>query len=106
VLKFEVSDSTAMKRLAGRQTCSVCGAIYNLYRRPPREKDVCDACGGPLFQRADDKEEVILRRLEVYRRRTQPIEQHYAHQGKLKTVDAEASPYAVLEEILKTVGAG
>jgi adenylate kinase len=104
VLKFEVSDQTAIKRLAGRQTCSVCGAIYNLNRKPPKMKDVCDVCGGALFQRADDQENVILHRLRVYRQRTQPIEEYYRRQGKLVSVDAEASLQAVFTEIMGIVG--
>jgi len=103
VIKFEVSDQTAMKRLSGRQTCSVCGAIYNLYQRPPKRKDVCDICGGTLFQRADDQEDVIRNRLQVYRQRTQPIEQYYQRQQKLRPVDGEANPYGVLQEILAIV---
>lgn len=99
VLKFEVSDQTAIKRLAGRQTCSVCGAIYNLLRKPSKRKDVCDVCGGALFQRADDQEDVIRHRLKVYRQRTQPIEEHYRREGKLMPVDAEGNPDAVFEEI-------
>ena len=104
VLKFELSEQTAMKRLSGRQTCSVCGALFNLYGKPPKKKDVCDVCGGALFQRADDKEEVIRNRLEVYRDRTRPIEEYYDHQGKLTRIDGEPNPYVVLEEILKVLG--
>jgi adenylate kinase len=106
VIKFQVSDPTAMKRLSGRQTCSVCGAIYNIYQKPPRKKDVCDICGGALFQRADDKEEVIKKRLQVYGQRTQPIEEYYRRQRKLRPVDGETNPYGVLQEILAVVRPG
>ncbi len=106
VIKFQVSDRTAMKRLSGRQTCSVCGAIYNIYQKPPRKKDVCDICGGALFQRADDKEDVVKNRLMVYRQRTQPIEEYYRRQGKLRPVDGETNPYGVVEEILAVIRPG
>jgi adenylate kinase len=106
VIKFELSDRTAMKRLAGRQTCSVCGAIFNLYQKPPKKKDVCDICGGALFQRADDKEDVIQNRLMVYRQLTQPIEEYYRQKKKLVSVDGEANPYTVLKQILTIVGMG
>lgn len=100
VFKLEISNQTALKRLAGRQTCSVCGAIYNIFKKPPQKKDVCDACGGALLQRADDTEEVIRNRLEVYRQNSQAIEEYYTHQGKLRSVDAEASTSEVLKRIL------
>jgi adenylate kinase len=106
VIKFQVSDRTATKRLSGRQTCSVCGAIYNIYQKPPRKKDVCDICGGALFQRADDKEEVVQNRLRVYRQRTQPIEEYYQRQRKLRPVDGETTPYGVADEILAVIRSG
>jgi adenylate kinase len=100
VFNLEISNQTALKRLAGRQTCSVCGAIYNIFKKPPKKKDLCDACGGVLLQRADDTEEVIRNRLEVYRQNSQRIEEYYAHQGKLRSVDAEASSSQVFKQIL------
>jgi adenylate kinase len=106
VIKLQVSDQTATKRLSGRQTCSVCGAVYNIYQRPPRQKGVCDICGGALVQRADDKEEVVQNRLRVYRQQTQPIEEYYQRQRKLRPVDGEATPSAVVEEILAVIRRG
>ncbi len=105
VLKFEISDQTAVRRLAGRRTCSVCGAIYNLHGKPPRKEDVCDICGGKLFQRPDDKEEVIYHRLGVYRRTTQPIEEYYGRQRKLASVNAESNPRTVLSQVLHAIQA-
>jgi adenylate kinase len=104
VFKLEISDQTALRRLAGRQTCSVCGAIYNIFKKPPQKKDVCDVCGGALLQRADDTEEVIRNRLEVYRQNSQAIEGYYTHQGKLRQVDAEASTSEVVRRILSILG--
>jgi len=104
VLKFEVSVDCAMKRLGGRRICSVCGADFNLYTKPPLRKNVCDICGGKLFQRADDQEEVILNRLKVYREETLPVEEHYNHQGKLIRINSEPDPDTVLKKILKVLG--
>jgi adenylate kinase len=100
VFNLEISNQTALKRLAGRQTCSVCGAIYNIFKKPPEKKDVCDACGGALLQRADDTEEVIRNRLEIYRQNSQQIEEYYMHQEKLRSVDAEVSSSEVFKQIL------
>ncbi|MCK4404369.1 MAG: adenylate kinase [candidate division Zixibacteria bacterium] len=102
-LKFKVSDQCALKRLGGRRICSVCGADFNLYTKPPRKKNVCDICGGRLFQRADDKEEVISKRLKVYRKQILPIEKYYNHQGKLIRINSEPNPDVVLKEILKVL---
>ena len=102
-LKFEVSDQCALKRLGGRRICSVCGADFNLYTRPPQKRNVCDICGGKLFQRPDDKEEVISKRLKVYREQTLPIEKYYNHQGKLIRINSEPNPDVVLKEILKVL---
>jgi adenylate kinase len=103
VLKFEVADGCALRRLAGRRICSVCGADFNLYTRPPQKENVCDICGGKLFQRADDKEEVILNRLKVYREETLPLEEYYNHKEKLIRINSEPAPDLVLTDILKVL---
>lgn len=105
-LKFEVSDQCALKRLGGRRICSACGADFNLYTKPPQKEGVCDLCGGKLFQRADDKEEVIFNRLKVYGEQTLPIEEYYNHQGKLIRINSEPDQDTVLKQILKMLGSG
>ncbi|KPK99922.1 MAG: adenylate kinase [candidate division Zixibacteria bacterium SM23_73_3] len=105
-LKFEVSDECALERLGGRRICSVCDADFNLYTKPPKKENVCDICGGKLFQRADDKEEVISNRVKVYREQTLPIEEYYNHQGKLIRINSEPNPNVVLKEILKVLEVG
>ena len=88
VLKFEIDDEIAVARLAGRRTCSHCERTYNVELKPPREEGVCDACGGALFQREDDREETVRHRIEVYHRETEPLEKFYWERGLLRTVDA------------------
>lgn len=104
-LKFEVSEQTVIRRLGGRRICSACGADFNLYTKPPEKVNTCDLCGGKLFQREDDKEEVITKRLEVYREQTLPIEKYYDGQGKLIRLDAEPEPEVVLKEVLRMLEA-
>ena len=104
-LKFEVSEQTVIRRVGGRRICSACGADFNLYTKPPEKVNTCDLCGGKLFQRADDKEEVITKRLEVYREQTLPIEKYYDGQGKLIRLDAEPEPEVVLKEVLRMLEA-
>jgi len=101
---FAVSAEKLLRRLTGRWTCSVGGEIYNVYDAPPRVPGICDADGGKLVQRADDRPEVVKERLEAYERQTKPLAEYYRRQGVLETVDAAASVDEVgraLGEILK-----
>lgn len=99
VIDFVVDDQELINRLTGRYTCSDCGAMYHATSRPPKEKGVCDGCGGALYQREDDKEETIKKRLEVYQNETAPLKEFYQKQGNLKT----AQGYGSVEEIFSRV---
>ncbi len=88
VLKFRIPDDVTVARLAGRRTCDRCERTYNVQLKPPRREGVCDACGGRLIQRSDDREETIRHRLEIYHRETEPVEQFYWKRGLLREVDA------------------
>ena len=81
-LELSIENSEIIKRLSGRRTCRGCGKVF------PGNLDKCDACGGELYQRDDDKEEVIARRLEVYAEQTAPIIAFYRHEGLLITIPA------------------
>jgi adenylate kinase len=82
VLELSIENSEIITRLSGRRTCRGCGKVF------PGNLDKCDACGGELYQRDDDKEEVIARRLEVYAEQTAPIIAFYRHEGLLITIPA------------------
>jgi adenylate kinase len=90
-LAFRVDDELAVKRLAGRRTCSVCQRSYNVVFHPPRRPGRCDACGGELVQREDDREEIVRRRIEVYHRQTEPLLGFYRDRGLLREVDGEGT---------------
>jgi adenylate kinase len=81
-LELSIENSEIIKRLSGRRTCRGCGKVF------PGDLDKCDACSGELYQRDDDKEEVIARRLEVYAEQTAPIIAFYRHEGLLITIPA------------------
>jgi adenylate kinase len=87
-LKFRIPDDVTIARLAGRRTCTRCERTYNVEVKPPKLEGLCDSCGGVLVQRADDREETIRHRLEVYHRDTEPLEQFYRDRGLLRAVDA------------------
>jgi len=83
-VSVDVPFEDLMKRLTGRRTCKNCGQMYNIFFTPPAKEGVCDKCGGELFQRDDDKEETIKKRLEVYENQTAPLIDYYGGKGILK----------------------
>ncbi len=88
VLLLDVRHSTLMERLAGRRICPKCGTVYNVHSMAPGATG-CSKDGAELFQRPDDKEAVIGKRLEVYEQQTRPLVQHYAKLNLLRTVAGE-----------------
>jgi adenylate kinase len=99
VINLKVSDNEIAKRSASRRVCKSCGTIYNLQVNPPKVDGKCDACGGELVQREDDKEEVVRKRLKVYSDQTKPLLKFYAKRKLLKDVDGSRS----IEEVQNAV---
>jgi adenylate kinase len=100
-LYMEASLDVVLPRLTGRRVCKKCGALYHLTNMPSKKAGICDACGGDLYQRADDNEETIKKRMTVYNESTKPIIDHYKAQGKLKTINADGGADKVKSELLK-----
>lgn len=88
VILLDVDDETVVKRLSGRRMCRGCGRIFNVSYKPSSKGDICDSCGGDLYQRDDDHESVIRNRLDVYHRQTAPLVTYYLDRGQLHRVDA------------------
>jgi adenylate kinase len=101
VIYFAVPETVLVGRLAGRRTCSKCGAIWHLENRPTKKAGVCDQCGGELVQRSDDRPEAIGKRIEVYRSQTAPLLAYYRDRRVLREIDASRSPDLVFQELLK-----
>ena len=105
VISLEVDTEALVARLTGRRTCSSCGKGYHVDFDPPSKEGVCDACGGNLVQRDDDREETIRKRLEVYREQTAPLVDYYLRGGLLAEVDGMAGIDEVGRQILSVLGA-
>lgn len=98
VIDIEVSEEELIRRLTGRRTCKCCGRIYHLIADPPTKKDLCDICGGELYQRSDDAEETVKRRLTVYLNQTAPLIEYYQKKGLLKAIDSQGNPEEIFEK--------
>jgi adenylate kinase len=88
VLELVVDEDEVIRRLSGRRNCRGCDKIWHVEFDAPKREGVCDRCGGELYQRDDDKAEVIEERLRVYHRDTAPLIDFYGAQGKLVGIDA------------------
>lgn len=99
VLNLDVADDVIVKRIAGRLSCKGCGSIQHKDFSPPKVEGKCDKCGGELFQRPDDKPEVVKERLRVYHTQTKPLIEYYAKKNVLHTVNGEQTPDTVAEEL-------
>jgi adenylate kinase len=98
---FEINMGKLVERLTNRRTCKNCGAIFNLLSKKPKVMGVCDQCGSTdLVQRADDKEEVITNRLNVFKDTIDPVLKYYQDLGRLMRVDAEAAVDEIYSKIL------
>lgn len=103
-LSVDVPFDDLMKRLTGRRTCRLCGQMYNVYFNSPKENGKCDKCGGELFQRDDDREETIKKRLEVYNSQTAPLIEYYGRKSILKTVSGTGSIDDIFNKVCKALG--
>ena len=101
VIYLKVSWEVVKMRLTGRLICRNCGAIYHKINKPPKNDMRCDVCGGELYQREDDKEEVIKQRFEVYNQQTAPLVDFYQQKGLLFEVNSEVSAEETFKQIEK-----
>jgi len=101
VFYLDTSEKIVVQRLSGRLVCSKCSANFHKTNMPPKKDMVCDACGASLYQRQDDKEETIKKRLQVYQQESAPLIEYYKSKGKLVRVDSDQDANVVLEEIIR-----
>lgn len=101
VVNFTIQDEVVIRRLSTRRVCKNCGANYNTLTLKPKTEGVCDKCGGELYQRDDDKQDSIMRRMEVYREQTEPLIDFYKNKGKITDLDASIETNVLLDEFKK-----
>jgi adenylate kinase len=102
-INFAVSDAVVTERMCGRRTCRKCGNNHHLQFSPPKVEGVCDACGGELYQRADDSPDVVSKRLAEYRAKTLPLTQYYAKRSALTEIDGSGAPEQVFAALKHAV---
>ncbi|KAA9018662.1 adenylate kinase [Niallia endozanthoxylica] len=104
VINIDVDQEILMERLTGRRICKSCGATYHLVFNPPAKQDVCDKCGGDLYQRADDNEETVGNRLEVNLKQTKPLLDFYETKGYLRNINGQQDIRIVFADLDKLLG--
>lgn len=104
VLSIEISDGEIEERMSGRRVCQSCGAPYHVKAKPPKQEGVCDACGGALTQREDDKAETVRKRLEVYHAETEPLKGFYEGKGILVSVANQDTIEGTTRVIMEALG--
>ncbi len=104
VISFNVGEDDLVQRLSNRRVCKQCKKIYNLLTAAPKKQEVCDVCGGSLYQREDDQPVTIKQRLQVYAQQTQPVLEYYRKGGNLVSMEAGFSPEEVFIALSKMLG--
>ncbi len=99
VMNFDVPRAVLLRRLSGRRWCPSCQATYHLETSPPKQEGICDRCRAGLIQRADDRENVVAKRLEAYEVQTVPVIQHYEKRATVHRVDGYRDVNEVFAEI-------
>ncbi len=104
VFFLDAPDDLLVSRLCGRRICRSCGVNYHVRNVPPKKTGICDVCGGELYQRADDHEDTIKNRLEVYKRQTSDLIKRYEADGVLLRVDSSRDVNEVVGDMMDDLG--
>lgn len=103
VINIHADKDILIERVVGRRICKVCGKGYHIKFDPPKEDNVCDLDGGELFQREDDTEETVSKRIEVYEEQTQPLIAYYEDKGIIVNVDGTQTIDKVSKDIVEAL---
>ena len=102
-VNISVPDADLVARVTGRRICKKCGATYHVVYNPPKQEGVCDKCSGDLYQRDDDKEETVKKRLEAYHSQTAPLIAYYEQEGVFKDIDGTQPIGKVYADVVAAV---
>lgn len=100
VINIDVPKEDLIERAVGRRICRKCGATYHIAFNPTKEDGICDACQGELYQRADDCEETMRNRLDVYGAQTQPLIDYYQAKGLYTAIEGRQAIDKVFHDIV------
>ncbi|OGN61585.1 MAG: adenylate kinase [Chlamydiae bacterium RIFCSPHIGHO2_12_FULL_27_8] len=101
VINLRIDDDLLVERITGRLMCRKCGKpFHKTFSPPPNNQNICDDCGGEIYQRSDDTKEVVVKRLEVYHRETKPVLNYLKNKAKFIEIDASQSKEKVYKDIL------
>lgn len=103
-INVEVPDENIITRMSGRRACVACGGTYHIKYNPTKKEGICDACGGKLMLRDDDKPETVSKRLDVYHTQTKPLIEYYDSLHILKEVDGTMDVADVFDAIVRILG--
>ncbi len=104
VVSIEIADEVIEPRMTGRRVCGDCGASYHILTKPPKNEGICNACGGTLVIRKDDKPETVRHRLSVYHAETEALKGFYEKLGKLRLVEGNQPIEDVNRDIMAALG--
>lgn len=102
-VSLKVPKEDLIARLSGRRTCKSCSTMYHVKFDRPKKSGTCDRCGGELYQRADDDEETVSARMEVYEREARPLEEYYRDKSLLREVHGAGDPDDVFRQIVDEI---
>ncbi|MDR1702253.1 MAG: adenylate kinase [Sporomusaceae bacterium] len=106
VVNITAPEAELVGRMTGRRVCPKCNATFHITANPPQKEGICDKCGAALYQRDDDKEETVLKRLQVYQAQTKPLVDYYRSLGLYAEIDGLNENGAVFKEIIASLGTG
>ncbi len=103
VVLLKVPEEELLARLSGRLVCRQCQATYHRETAPPKTQDICDQCGGELYQREDDRVDAVMVRIQVYKEETEPLVEYYNGKGKLLGVEGVGTVAEVSQRLLRSL---
>jgi len=105
VVDIFADEDVLFERMIGRRVCKNCGATYHIKNMPTKKEGICDNCGGEVYQRADDTEDTVRNRFEVYEKQTKPLVEYYEKAGNIAHIDGTIGLENVFASIVRIIGA-